>query len=461
MRLLALAAFVFCLAACKDDASDGNVPLQCFEGTDGEVCELHCDTPDCIAVCPSGKRCLTFCPYGNCTERCAEGATCELSCAGGNCDQRCDQGSTCTSTCDGGACQQSCSGSSCQATPGCAGGVCTCTGASCGDAPPLPTTFVATGIAWITDQVVENQDTARTEGAEFVAAGQIQLGDQIVQLTPIDPDPCPHSALHCDTTEATELGIGSSALVAPIASERMRVRNQGRRGTCAAFAITGGVETLLARGGATADLSEQATYWIGHSIQGNFQAPGLFPHVVVRGLAVGRHALEYEERWPYNASLTCERYTESHPTQTCTDTETQGGGDDGSEEPWELTSARGPRIASFRTVYASLGRLKLALYQGNPVVLSITANLDFSRATRYHGVVAHVLGAPCTGPCGHAILAIGFVDDPRVGGGGYVIIRNSWGAGWGDHGLAYLTYEWLEHNFRSATAITGVTPFEP
>ncbi|MBQ4279740.1 MAG: C1 family peptidase [Rikenellaceae bacterium] len=41
---------------------------------------------------------------------------------------------------------------------------------------------------------------------------------------------------------------------------------------------------------------------------------------------------------------------------------------------------------------------------------------------------------------GHSVLAVGYADDPRIAGGGYLIYRNSWGDGFGSGGYAHMPY---------------------
>jgi len=46
---------------------------------------------------------------------------------------------------------------------------------------------------------------------------------------------------------------------------------------------------------------------------------------------------------------------------------------------------------------------------------------------------------------GHALLAIGYDDERMIGGEqGALLVRNSWGAGWGEKGYGYLPYRFVE-----------------
>ena len=44
---------------------------------------------------------------------------------------------------------------------------------------------------------------------------------------------------------------------------------------------------------------------------------------------------------------------------------------------------------------------------------------------------------------GHAVFVAGYSDDASWAGGGYLIVKNSWGAGWGDHGYFYMPYAYV------------------
>ncbi|HBN08566.1 MAG TPA: hypothetical protein DD435_07915 [Cyanobacteria bacterium UBA8530] len=42
---------------------------------------------------------------------------------------------------------------------------------------------------------------------------------------------------------------------------------------------------------------------------------------------------------------------------------------------------------------------------------------------------------------GHAVLAVGYDDAKKV-----LIVRNSWGSGWGDKGYFYMPYDNMKYN---------------
>lgn len=53
---------------------------------------------------------------------------------------------------------------------------------------------------------------------------------------------------------------------------------------------------------------------------------------------------------------------------------------------------------------------------------------------------------------GHAVLVVGFEDGSAIGDGVF-LVRNSWGAGWGEAGYAYLPYAYVDAHALSAWII--------
>jgi C1A family cysteine protease len=85
---------------------------------------------------------------------------------------------------------------------------------------------------------------------------------------------------------------------------------------------------------------------------------------------------------------------------------------------WEwIVSAAVPNITS----------VKNALYTYGPLVASMRVYSDFYS---YGGGVYSYTTGPFEG--NHAILIVGYADDSTVPGGGYFIVKNSWGQSWGE-----------------------------
>jgi hypothetical protein len=63
-------------------------------------------------------------------------------------------------------------------------------------------------------------------------------------------------------------------------------------------------------------------------------------------------------------------------------------------------------------------------------------------------------GADDVGDINHAVVIVGYEDDPGMPEGGYWIVRNSWGSGWGDDGYGYIKYGVVEGHHR-VHAVTG------
>lgn len=82
----------------------------------------------------------------------------------------------------------------------------------------------------------------------------------------------------------------------------------------------------------------------------------------------------------------------------------------------------------------SMGDIKNALANG-PVVTTLDVYEDFF--SYQEGIYEYATG-PLAG--GHAVLIVGYVDDESVNGGGYFIVKNSWGTDWGEGGYFNIAY---------------------
>ena len=106
-----------------------------------------------------------------------------------------------------------------------------------------------------------------------------------------------------------------------------------------------------------------------------------------------------------------------------------------------LKDASKYKISNYSRV-VDLQSLKVALSAGHPVIIGIMIYDSFeSDAVANSGVVPmpNTAVEQCQG--GHAVLVCGFDDTKQ-----HVIVRNSWGTEWGDHGYFYLPYSFISNS---------------
>lgn len=92
----------------------------------------------------------------------------------------------------------------------------------------------------------------------------------------------------------------------------------------------------------------------------------------------------------------------------------------------------------------SLAAVRSALDNGTPVIMGSSLNNSW-RYMNSRGVINPLAAA--TGSwmhASHAYGVVGYVTDARFSGGGYFIIKNSWGSTWGDRGYAYMPFNYCQ-----------------
>ncbi len=104
---------------------------------------------------------------------------------------------------------------------------------------------------------------------------------------------------------------------------------------------------------------------------------------------------------------------------------------------WQLSAEKIASWAWVTTTPANLNAIKTALAAYGPLVTTMDVYDDFFY---YSGGVYEYTNSAYAG--GHAILIVGYKDDTSVDGGGYFIVKNSWG-NWGESGYFRIAYSQL------------------
>lgn len=94
------------------------------------------------------------------------------------------------------------------------------------------------------------------------------------------------------------------------------------------------------------------------------------------------------------------------------------------------------RLTSTTNLGNNIPLIKESLSKGDPVYLGISVTKSLANCD-----VAALPKSANTGG-GHALGIVGYRDDMEVSGGGYFIIKNSWGDQCGDHGYQYIPYSY-------------------
>lgn len=210
-----------------------------------------------------------------------------------------------------------------------------------------------------------------------------------------------------------------SGLDRPAVDRRARlgpVKDQGQRGTCVAFAATAGHELLRGDG---EDLSEEFLHWAAKRRDGlPQQAEGTTLAAAARALAEAGQPPE--AAWPYDERR--DQWAASY-----------------CPPPGAEAAARTRRLAGGTALEPTAAAVRAALVAGQAVLLGVRLFATWHRPGPGGRIERPAPDAPALG--GHAVLVVGYqagADGERF------VVRNSWGADWGDGGYGYLSYDYID-----------------
>ena len=211
------------------------------------------------------------------------------------------------------------------------------------------------------------------------------------------------------------------------------VEDQGAIGSCTANAVVGLVEYFERRAyGKYIDASRMFLYKATRDLLHWTGDTGAYLRSTIGALAL--FGVPPEEYWPYKIAA-----FDTEPSAFC------------------YAFAQDYRAISYfrlddnsTTPSGLLTKIKAGLAAGLPCVFGFTVYSSIAQAAKtgripYPGKGEKVLG-------GHAMLVVGYDDNMTItntnSGGtskGALLIRNSWGPSWGNHGYGALPYDYVTH----------------
>jgi C1A family cysteine protease len=205
-------------------------------------------------------------------------------------------------------------------------------------------------------------------------------------------------------------GAPNSDSVIDLRGRLLPVGDQGRRGTCVAFAVTAIHESdcgLNEVTGAPEDLAEEVLFWGAKQVDGDASDGTRFTSA---NRALQRWGQPAEHFWPYDDG--------------------RRPADASYTPPAEAVDPANCRRTTLLPLALDVARLRLELAADHPVALGIRVWDEFRLAA------SEPLPTPDPSalyPTGHAVVAVG--HDPARSA---ILIRNSWGLGWGNAGHLWI-----------------------
>ena len=302
-------------------------------------------------------------------------------------------------------------------------------------------------------------------------------------LFPIDPNLPLGYVADCDLEEGAGNGLDRQACEGYSATGIMEniswpgkyfatcVKNQGGRGSCSGFAATSGVEHQVAQHhGRWVNLSEQMVYgkykldWYpNHNNHGSYISK-YFSRSMQDGFF-----FPFETQWEYNTSDSCGGYADSYCSATTHQAKLVCIAQGFCGYALKPITPAGflPKAGAVLDIEDKdlwLSMVIMNLIVGNAVMVGTGVPPSWDNAPGNGFASMGLPNEESRG--GHGVHVTGFVTNERLAaelpnappgqGGGYLVVKNSWGSCWKDGGYIYVPFDWAKKWMGGSYALHSV-----
>lgn len=218
------------------------------------------------------------------------------------------------------------------------------------------------------------------------------------------------------------------------------IRNQGQRGTCVAFA-TIALREILFEQNKRIPLSQQLQYWHCKQRDGSPTSEGTY-------LKIGMDVLkEYgaciEKLWPYNLKRIKNNESQGPPPKL------------------SIKFAKKYRISGSKNLHPTwVNELRALLASEHPIAFVVPVyTYWFNQFISMSGDIRMPLPFESKNDKEgqHAMCMVGYTDDLDVPGGGYFLVRNSWGSNWAKNSMIEPGYARIPYAYIREYAVSAFT----
>lgn len=216
------------------------------------------------------------------------------------------------------------------------------------------------------------------------------------------------------------------------------IQNQHHEGMCTAFAIAAVLESRIAiTTGTRMKLSER-------QIWSFYKTPD-----VTRALpSLSNQPIVTEDVWPFDMT---------RPLKKVSQKSARFNTSSPANRPERVDVDDPDDRAGHAIDTVNIHNTLTLLAHGKALFLATETTEAFVSPKLNRGARRGHIGAGAVDPHGgHAMTIVGYKKDNTIAGGGYFIVRNSWGENWGDRGYGYLPFDHCRVHLCAAWALENV-----